>query len=492
MWSDLEKQEKLEKLENLVKASMQEWKIPGLALAVVHDGEVVLQKGYGVRDMRGAEPVTPHTQFLLCSITKSFTAAGLGLLVDEGKLEWNRPVRDVIPEFRLHDALATERLTVRDLLCHRSGLPRHDWLHMPGDLGGAQMLPLLRHLAPSRELRDTFQYSNLGYMVAGMVTERLSGQSWEAFTTERLLAPLGMQNVSFTIEALAAADDAARPHAMVDNECTPSPLWPIRTTAGGGMNVSVTDIAKWARFLLDEGKVNGQQLLSVKSLREMCTPHVHMARSEQPEIGDSHYGFGLFCENYRGDRTYGHSGSWLGWGTLMTVMPQHRTGVVVLTNRAPSVVTSMLTYAVFDQVSGREPIDWFARLLPKRREFIAQQHKERSTREDKRRTGTQPSHALDEYTGHYDHPAYGRIEISCEAGGLAWRWRTCSGPLAHWHYDVFTTPYRPTEFHPDELALSFLYDREGRIDRIAAPFEPAVPDIVFQRAEPAPDPTPKA
>jgi CubicO group peptidase (beta-lactamase class C family) len=309
MWSDLER---------LVEASMHEWKIPGLALAVVRDGEVVHQKGYGVRDMRGAEPVTPETQFLLCSITKSFTAAGLGLLVDEGKLEWTRPVREVIPEFRLQDALATERLSVRDLLCHRSGLPRHDWVHMPGDLGGAQMLPLLRHLAPSRELRDVFQYSNLGYMVAGMVTERLSGQRWEDFTTERLLKPLGFQNFGFTIEALEAADNAARPHVLVGDECMPSPLWPIRTTAGGGMNVSLADIAKWARFLLNEGKVNGLQLLSAKSLREMCTPHVHMGRSEHAEVGDSHYGFGLFCENYRGDRTYAHSGSWLGWGTLMT------------------------------------------------------------------------------------------------------------------------------------------------------------------------------
>ena len=173
----------------------------------------------------------------------------------------------------------------------------------------------------------------------------------------------------------------------------------------------------------------------------------------------------------------------------MTVVPERRTAVVVLTNRAPSTVTSILTYAVLDHVSGREPVDWFARLQPKRREFVEQQKSERATREDKRRKDTQPSHALDEYVGVYAHPAYGRIEIAREAEGLAWRWRTFSGPLAHWHYDVFHTPHRPAEFHPDELALTFLYDREGRIDRIAAPFEPAVADIVFQRtdakAEPA-------
>lgn len=472
MWSDL---------ENLVEASMQEWKVPGLALAVIQDGEVALLKGYGVRDTDTGLPVTTDTQFLLCSITKSFTAAGLGLLVDEGKLEWNRPVRDVIPEFRLHDPVASERLTVLDLLCHRSGLPRHDWIHEPGDLSGAQMLPLLRHLAPSRELRDTFQYSNLGYMVAGMVAERISGQSWEDFTTERLLKPLGFKDFGFTIEALAAAKNAARPHAMLGNECVPSPLWPIRTTAGGGINASVADLAKWARCLIDGGKVDGTQLLSPKALREMSTPRMHVGRSEQAEIGDSHYGFGLFCENYRGDRTLSHSGSWLGWATLMTVLPERRAGVVVLTNRAPSAVTSLLTYAVFDRISGREPVDWFGRLVPKRRQFLEQQKLDKKKLEEKRRVGTRPSHALEEYAGTYEHPAYGRIAISAAGDGLSWHWRGFSGQLTHWHYDVFTTPDRPSEFHPDNLALTFLCDREGRIDRITAPFEPAVPDIVFQR-----------
>jgi CubicO group peptidase (beta-lactamase class C family) len=477
MWSDL---------DSLVEASMQEWKVPGLALAVIQDGEIAVLKGYGVRDSDTGQPVTTDTQFLLCSITKSFTAAGLGLLVDERKLDWNRPVRDVIPEFRLHAPAATERLTLSDLLCHRSGLPRHDWVHQPGDLSGTQMLPLLRHLMPNRELREAFQYSNLGYMVAGIVAERISGSSWEDFIAERLMKPLGIEDFSFTIEALAAADNAARPHAMVNDECTRAPLWPIRTTAGGGINASVAELAKWVRFLIGEGRVNGTQLLSPQALCEMSTPRVHMARSEYAEIGDSHYGYGLFCESYRGDRTLSHSGSWLGWGTLMTVMPTRRAGVVVLTNRAPSAVTSLLTYAALDQISGREPVDWFSRLVPKRRGFIDQQKTEKAKREEKRCAGTQPSHALDEYAGSYEDPAYGRIEITSSHMGLAWRWRGLSGPLTHWHYDMFTTPDRPTEFYPDNLALTFLYDREGRIDRVAAPFEPLVADIVFRRVpEPA-------
>lgn len=180
----------------LVEESMADWKIPGLALAVIRDGEPVLMRGYGVRDSVGSAPVTTATQFMLCSITKSFTAAGLGLLVDERKLNWTTPVRDLIPGFRLHDAVTTERITVRDLLCHHSGMPRHDWLHTPGDLDTSELLARLRHLAPSRDLRERWQYQNLGYVIAGHVAERLSGQRWEDFTGERLLRPLGFSHAS--------------------------------------------------------------------------------------------------------------------------------------------------------------------------------------------------------------------------------------------------------------------------------------------------------
>lgn len=472
--------------ESLVESSMKEWKIPGLALAVIEDGEVSLLKGYGVRDLRGNEPVTADTQFLLCSITKSFTAAGLGLLVDEGRLAWSRPVREVIPEFRLHDAVATAQLTVRDLLSHLSGLPRHDWLHMPADLTSAQMLPLLRHLVPSRELREAFQYSNLGYMVAGIVIERLSGQGWQDFVTERLLKPLGFTHYGFGIDALVAAADAARPHTMVEGDPVPAQLWPVPTAAGGGLNASAADLAKWMRCLLDEGRVGDTPLLSARTVREMGMPRAWMSRSEHAEIGDSHYGLGLFCENYRGDRTLAHSGSWFGWATLMTVVPSRRAGVAVLTNRAPGAVTSILTFAALDRIAGREPVDWFQRLLAKRRADLVQQRVDEKARTDRRRTGTQPSHALEEYAGRYEHPAYGCIEIAHEGDHLAWHWRGAAGALTHWHYGMFVTPDRPTVFHPDNLALSFLYDRAGRIDRIAVPFEPMVEDIVFRRAKEAP------
>ncbi|MEM5433240.1 serine hydrolase [Cupriavidus oxalaticus] len=471
----------LDGFEALVQEAMDDWKIPGLALAILHGGKPLLVKGYGVRDMAEPAPVTASTQFLLCSLTKSLTAAGLGLLVDARKLDWSTTVRDVIPGFRLHDPVATVSLTIRDLLCHHSGLPRHDWIHSPGDLDTGQMLDRLPHLAPSRGFREAWQYQNLGYVIAGHVAERITGQRWEDFTAERLLGPLGFSRFSFSTQALAAEPDHAHPHVMDGGECVRAAWAPIRATAAGGVNASVEDFARWMRCLLDEGKAEGQRLLSPSVVRDMMTPHVHVCRAEYEEVGDVHYGLGLTVEQYRGERTVSHSGSWLGWAGLMTLLPARRIGIAVLTNRAPSAVTMLLIYAALDRLCGHAPIDWFGRLRTKRQQMLAQMRTDKAAQKAQRRTDTTPTHALHEYAGTYAHPAYGEITIESDGAGLSWQWRGMSGKLTHRHYDVFTTAERLTEIHPDNLALTFLYDREGYIDRIAAPLEPLVDDIVFRR-----------
>src|SRR5215470_6614022 len=217
---------------------MDEWKVPDPAVAVVQNGEVALLRAYGLRDVEVGLPATIDTQFLICSITKSFTSTGLALLMGERRLDWKKPVRDYIPEFRLHDAVATDRVTVRDLLCHHSGLPRHDWIWVPGDLSPAQMLGAMRYLEPSDDIRSTFQYFNLGYLVASMVAERVSGQSWTEFTRARLTDKLHM-NVTFTVEDLAAAADAAVPYAMDGDTRLRAKRWPVRAVGAGGINAAI-------------------------------------------------------------------------------------------------------------------------------------------------------------------------------------------------------------------------------------------------------------
>jgi CubicO group peptidase (beta-lactamase class C family) len=470
-------------LELLIAEAMDEWKIPGLAVAVVQNGEVALLGAYGFRDVEAGLKVTTDTQFKICSITKSFTSTGLALLVDERRIDWKKPVRDYIPEFRLHDPAATDRITVRDLLCHRSGLPRHDWIWLPGDLSPAQMLAAMRYLEPSEDIRSTFQYSNLGYLVASIVTERVSGQSWTEFIRARLTDKLHM-TVTFTVEDLAAAADAAVPYAMDGDTRMRARRWPIRATAAGGINTSIASFANWLRLHLDKGEFDGQRLLSPTLIRELQTPRVHVAAPEFAEYSDVHYGLGFRSHSYRGERVVWHGGGFVGWGTLMTMLPDRGVGVAVFTNRNQSAVPEILATYVFDRVCGKEPIPWFDRYREMRRKFVAQFAVDRQARKATRRPDTRPSHDLADYAGDYDHPGYGRITITHADGTLHWSYRGMSEPLAHRHYDTFELPEAPDrllDLLGYRLLISFLTDREGNIASLAAPFEPLVKDIVFTR-----------
>src|SRR5436190_14580071 len=230
-------------LDALAAEAMVEWKVPAVTLAVVQDGETTLLKAWGLRDVEAALPATPQTDFLICSITKTFTATALALLVDEGRLDWTKPVRDTIPEFRLHDPVATERVTVRDLLCHHSGLPRHDWIWIPADLSPMEMMTALRHLDPARDIRTAFQYNNLAYNAAGLVAERVSGQSYAQFVRMRLTDKLHMP-VGFSAQEHAASADAAVPYLVErDDQRRRSKFFPITTTAAGSIVTSVAALA---------------------------------------------------------------------------------------------------------------------------------------------------------------------------------------------------------------------------------------------------------
>src|SRR5882757_4060409 len=323
----------ISEFERLIAEVMEEWKVPGLAVVVVQNGEVAFVGPYGLRDVEAGLKVTTDTQFQLMSVSKSFTATGLALLVDGRRVDWKKPVREYIPEFRLHDAIASDRVTVRDLLCHHSGLPRHDWIWLPGDLLPAQMLAAMRYLEPSDDIRSTFQYSNLGYLVASMVAERVSGQSWTEFTRARLTDKLHM-NVTFTVEDLAAAADAAVPYAMDGDTRLRAERWPIRATAAGGINTSIASFANWLRLHLDKGEFEGQRLLSPTLIQQLQTPRVPDAPSEFAEYGDVHYGLGFRSHSYRGERVVWHGGGWSGWSTLMKMLPDRGVGVAVFTNRA--------------------------------------------------------------------------------------------------------------------------------------------------------------
>lgn len=467
-------------LDHLAADVMADWKVPGVALAVVQDGKLALTRAYGQRDTEADLPVTPATQFVICSITKSFTATAIALLHHEGRLDWTKPVRDYMPEFRLSDAVATERVTVRDLLCHQSGLPRHDWVHFAGDRAPAEMLGLMRHLELSRDIRAAWQYNNLCYNVAGLLIERLSGQSFEAFIRARLTDRLGM-TVGFSLDDLEASDEAARPYVMHEDTRLPAMRLPIRTTAAGAINTSVADLANWMRLHLGKGEFDGERLLPAALIDELHAPRVYNSAPGHAEFGEAHYGLGFQSNSYRGDRLVFHGGGWPGWGTLMTLVPDFGIGIAVFTNRSPSEVTSTLTWYIIDRLRGREPVGWRERFRTRRDEFIGHMQADKDAWQKARHQNTRPAHELAAYAGAYEHPAYGVMSVEEQGGELRWTWRGMFAPLMHRHYETFELPEVPDRLLPDRLAITFLTDRDGNIVSLSAPLEPMVKDIVFAR-----------
>jgi CubicO group peptidase (beta-lactamase class C family) len=468
-------------LDALAAEAMAEWKVPAVALAVVQNGETVLLKTFGQRDVEAGLPATPETQFLICSITKTFTATALAVLVDEGRLDWSKPVRDYVPEFRLHDPVATERVTVRDLLCHHSGLPRHDWIWIPADLSRAEMMTALRHLELSRDIRTEFQYNNLAYNAAGIVIERISGASLEEFIRTRLTDRLHMP-VGFSAEDYAAAIEPAVPYLVErDDERRRSKFFPIPTTAAGAIVTSISAITNWMKFLLAEGEFQGKRLLSPQLIREMQAPRVFSGAPEFSEFSHSHYGLGFNSTIYRGERVVGHSGGWLGWSTLMRLMPSKNIGVTVFTNTGGNPVPSILINRILDHACGNAPVPWLDRLRDMHRKAVAQQKSDRAAAPASRKPDTRPSHDLADFCSVYEHPAYGRVVITQEGDNLHWAWRGTKATLSHRHYDSFQLPYVFAELNPDDLVISFATDRDGNISSLSAQLEPLVADIVFTR-----------
>ncbi|WP_044591742.1 serine hydrolase [Bradyrhizobium sp. LTSPM299] len=467
-------------LDRLAADVMADWRVPGAALAVVQDDKVVLARAYGQRDVEADLPVTPATQFAICSITKSFTATAIALLHDEGRLDWAKPVRDFIPEFRLNDPVATERVTVLDLLCHRTGLPRHDWVHEPGDLAPADMLGLMRHLELSRDIRSAFQYNNLCYNVAGLLIERLSGQSYQAFIRARLTDQLGM-NVGFNIDDLEASSEPARPYKMYEDTRLPAFRLPITTTASGAMTTSVVDFANWMRLHLGQGAFDGERILPAALIGELHAPRVYNTLPGYAEFGPAHYGLGFQCNSYRGDRLVEHGGGWIGWNTQMTLLPDFGIGIAVFTNRSPNQVPWTLTLHVIDRLRGREPIEWRERFRKRRDEFLAHLQLDKDARAKARHNDTRPAHGLAAYAGDYAHPAYGVMSIKEQDGALHWSWRGLFATLVHRHFETFETPEVLDRYVPDSLPITFLTNRDGNIVSLSAPLEPAVADIVFVR-----------
>lgn len=476
----------VESIGKFVIEQLAAWEVPGCAIAAVHGGQVVLASGWGRRDLEAELPVTQDTLFAIGSTTKAFTAATAGALVDDGLLEWDRPLRDYLPRLRLPDPFVTERLTVTDLLSHRSGMPGHNlaWLGHPG-LSREDIVGRLRFLPLSKGLREEFQYCNLGYMLAGYLVEVLSGVPWEDFLRSRLLTPLGMRRSNLSVEAMAADPDHATPYDRHQGSVVQVPARPVTALApAGAINSCAADMTRWLLAQLGGGQPDGTAVIAPETLRRQHTPQMLIPEDRTfPTFTRYGYGLGWLIGRYRAHRLAQHGGGIDGYITECMLLPDDGIGVAVLTNASSGTVAPVVACRVLDELLGLEPIDWSARFRPR---YDAARTGRSEARQARRVVPDAPRpRPVKAYAGEYRHPGYGTLVISAEAGVLKPAFGTMELSLTHRHFETFDL-----ESHELDIVfpLMFLSDPDGDITALTVPFEPSVEPLRFDRLPDTPDP----
>ncbi|HLV98367.1 MAG TPA: serine hydrolase [Ktedonobacterales bacterium] len=475
----------LQGLDDFVRASMEEWKGRGVALTIIKDNEVIFSQGFGVRDEARNLPVTPRTLFPIASCTKAFTTASLAILADQGKLNWDTPVRAYIPSFKLHDLFASERVTPRDLVSHRTGLPRHDlaWYHNT-TATRRDFFERLQYLEPTQDLRSRWQYQNMMYMVAGYLVEVISGQTWETFVQQHLFQPLEMTSTNFdVVQTSKEADDFSHPYREVQDQVKEIPFYAAQNAIApaGAIVSNIAEMSNWVLMHLNRGQFKGQQIVSEMQVNELHTPQMVVPpQSQYPEIPYSSYAMGWSIEPYRGYPMVDHSGGIDGFRALTTLFPREHIGIVVLSNLSQLNIPEILTYNVFERLMGLDQTPWSERFMKEHRALKDAQRQGKEQAKQKRVEGTSPSHPLEAYTGDFEHPGYGTLSITLKDGVLQGLFNDMSFPVRHYHYDIFE--FGMEEVWDEVLKASFVTNVRGDIESVIVPFEPTANDIVFKRA----------
>jgi CubicO group peptidase (beta-lactamase class C family) len=461
--------------DEFIARTMKDHDVPGLSVAVVKDGEVVLAKGYGVRELGKLEPVDADTVFAIGSCTKAFTAAVLGLLVDEGKLKWDDKVIDHLPDFRLYDPYVTRELTVRDALAHRCGLERHElvWYGSPHDR--AETLKRFRLIKPDFSFRGKFSYNNVMYLVAGEVAGAAGKSDWDTLVAERLFKPLGMGRSTITVRDLPKQSNVATPHDRVDEKWAPVPWRNIDNIGpAGSINSSANDMARWVKFQLGDGTLGATRLLTSGTLKQMHSaqtviPLEGIWAKFNPEAHLMSYGLGWMIHDYRGKKLVEHGGGIDGMRSQVGLLPELGLGVVVLSNRNGTMLPSAVMFDVFDRylgTPGKGAKDWSAEML-KVDEFLRDTPKQQEKAdEEKRLKDTKPTFPADRYAGTYTDDLHGPLEVTAKDGRLSATFHGWTFDLEHWHHDTFRATDR--EKRMPRFLFTFSVGDDGKVAGLKA------------------------
>lgn len=461
------------KFDKYVTEAQKQWEIPGMAVAIVKDNNVIFSKGYGLRNIANKKKANENTLFAIASNTKAFTTAALSILVDEGKLKWDDKVVDYLPWFKLYAPYVTENITIRDLVSHRSGLYTFSgdliWYHT--NYSNKEVVRRARYLKPRYGFREHFGYQNIMFSAAGLILEKITGMSWNDYIAQHFLNPLGMKSSNTSVKNLDLNANTAIPYHVEPGK-TPIALkymvWD-NCRAAAAINSSVADMAKWIIFQLNSGKLGDKQVISEKQIWEVRkmftpTPLSKFSFENNPNIHFKGYGLGWGLFDYNGKKVINHGGGSEGMISKVAMIPEENIGIVILTNSINYLPTALM-YQFFDMYFGNEDKDWSKLYLGYyKSSFEREKERVKKLMADKI-PNTKPSLSLDKYTGKYTDKAYGTAEIEQKNGKLVLKYAPATdviGDLEHYHYDVFTVKLRDTPSLPLGT-VQFFMNEKGEI-----------------------------
>lgn len=482
--------QRLAGLDTMIRRVLTDWHAAGCGVAVVEKGKVLLAEGYGFRDYEAKLPVTANTIFQIGSSTKAFTSALLGILADDKQIDFDEKVRTYLPDLRLYNDELNTFLTVRDLMCHRSGLPRHDFAWYLNPTTRDSFVYRMRYLEPSAGLREQWQYNNYGFLLQGAITEKLTGKSWEDNIRERFFQPLGMKTAMFDIWNAPAGADVAKGYYEKDSTIRHMDYYRIKGMGpAGSICAGAADMANWVALWVNGGKFQGKEVLSGSYIQQAISPQMVMGggapEPENPNVFFSSYGLGWMLASYYGHYRVEHGGNINGFSANVCFFPSDSIGVVVLVNQDGSPVPSIVRNLISDRLLGLPYHDWNADLLARMQKQKAAAEGQEPPKDLARKTGTSPTLPLKQYAGLYEHPGYGGMMISVSNDSLFAQSAYIRFFLQHYHYDVF----RPIALlegidieEDSPMRLQFVSDLKGEPAELRAfGVEPSVESIVFKR-----------
>jgi CubicO group peptidase (beta-lactamase class C family) len=484
---------KLSGFDSYMEQTLKDWNTPGIGVGIVVNDKLVFAKGYGYRDYEKKLPFTPTTLCQIASNSKLFTAVSAGMLVEEGKLTWDKPVRESVPTIQFYNDQLNNNVTLRDMLAHRTGVTRHDSIWFRSPFTRKELFEKLKYLEPQEPMREIFLYNNLMYAGAGQIIELKSGKRWEDFVREKIFAPLDMKTTTFTISDMTQHADHGVPYKEKRDSFELYKIPYYEDTEGiapaGAIISNIDELSHWLIALMNDGKYNGKQVLPANVLKATLQPAIGLPNTLGEALGywellNPAYGMGRQTAAYRGHLMTFHGGDLPGFHSQISFMPNDKIGVIVLVisdHSAP--LYNIVSYNVYERLLGMDQTQWSQRQLARRLAGKKAGTEARAKAGGDRVPNTKPSHALADYAADYENPAYGILKIGLKGDSLQFGLHEFQFPMSHFHYDRFDTP---DDEEYGRFSVNFRTNPQGDIDSAVISLDES--EVVFTRKPEALEP----